>query len=311
MIIIMKKKLLAVVLAAVLSMAAFAGCSPKDNQSPDNSSNASSNTSSNGNSNASSAITVISREPGSGTRSAFIELLGVEEKDSEGNKVDHTTKEAIIANKTDVMLTQVAGNKNAIGYISLGSLNDTVKALKVDGAEATVENIKNGSYKVSRPFNIVTKGEGTDLAQDFISFIMSSMGQQVVVDNKYIAVDEAAAEFKSNGAEGKLVIAGSSSVYPVMEKLVEAYKTINTKATIELQQSDSTAGVQSTIDGVADIGMASRELKDSEKAELNGTTIAIDGIAIIVNNENASDELSSEAIKNIYTGATTNWADVK
>lgn len=292
----MKKKLLALAVTAVLSLTALAGCASNDNN--------------NGGSQ-SGTITVISREPGSGTRSAFIELFGIEVKDADGNKTDRTTKEAIIANKTDVMLTQVAGNKNAIGYVSLGSLNDTVKAVKVDGAEATVDNIKAGTYKISRPFEIAVKGEATGLKADFINYILSKEGQQVVVDNKFIAIDESAASFTSNGAEGKLVIAGSSSVYPVMEKLAEAYKIINTKATIEIQQSDSTSGIQSAIDGVADIGMASRELKDSEKEQLNPITIAIDGVAVIVNKDSTADDMTSEAIMNIYTGATTKWADVK
>lgn len=295
----MKKKLLTLALTAVLSITALTGCSTAANNGGNSSANAS------------GAITVVSREPGSGTRSAFIELLGVEEKDADGNKVDHTTKEAVIANKTDVMLTQVSGNKNAIGYISLGSLNDTVKAVKVDGAEATVENIKSDTYKVSRPFEIAVKGEATGLKADFINFILSKEGQQVVVDNKYIAIDEAAAPFTSDGSEGKLVIAGSSSVTPVMEKLAEAYKLINTKAVIEIQQSDSTSGIKSAIEGVADIGMASRELTDSEKEELNPITIAIDGIAIIVNNGNSISEISSDIIKSIFTGEITDWANVK
>ncbi|MEG0614548.1 MAG: substrate-binding domain-containing protein [Oscillospiraceae bacterium] len=257
------------------------------------------------------AITTISREDGSGTRGAFIELFGIEEKTSSGSKIDHTTKEAVIANKTDVMLTQVSGNASAIGYVSLGSLNESIKALKIDGTEATTENVKNKSYKISRPFEIAAKAETSEVTKDFMNFILSKEGQAVVVDNKYIAVSETAPAFKSSNAEGKIVIAGSSSVTPVMEKLSEAYKKINSKATIEVQQSDSTAGIKSAIDGTADIGMASRELKDSEKEALTPTTIAIDGIAVIVNKENQNDDISSENVKKIFVGEVTNWDEVK
>ncbi|MFR1758679.1 MAG: substrate-binding domain-containing protein [Christensenellaceae bacterium] len=257
-------------------------------------------------------IVVISREDGSGTRGAFIELMGVEVKDEAGNKSDMTTPGAVIANKTDVMLTQVAGNKAAIGYVSLGSLNDTVKALAIDGVEATNENVKNGSYAVARPFNIATKGtpEEGSLTADFIAFILSKEGQEVISDG-YIPVDDAAPAYAGTKPSGKITVGGSSSVTPIMEKLKEAYVALNPNATIELQQSDSTAGMTSTIDGAYDIGMASRELKDSEKAELTGTQIAIDGIAVIVNPENPVSDLSQEAVRAIFTGETTNWADVK
>ena len=257
-------------------------------------------------------IVVISREDGSGTRGAFIELMGVEVKDEAGNKSDMTTPGAVIANKTDVMLTQVAGNKAAIGYVSLGSLNDTVKALAIDGVEATNENVKNGSYAVARPFNIATKGtpEEGSLTADFIAFILSKEGQEVISDG-YIPVDDAAPAYAGTKPSGKITVGGSSSVTPIMEKLKEAYVALNPTATIELQQSDSTAGMTSTIDGAYDIGMASRELKDSEKAELTGTQIAIDGIAVIVNPENPVSDLSQEAVRAIFTGETTNWADVK
>lgn len=257
-------------------------------------------------------IVVISREDGSGTRGAFIELMGVEVKDEAGNKSDMTTPGAVIANKTDVMLTQVAGNKAAIGYVSLGSLNDTVKALAIDGVEATNENVKNGSYAVARPFNIATKGtpEEGSLTADFISFILSKEGQEVISDG-YIPVDDAAPAYAGTKPSGKITVGGSSSVTPIMEKLKEAYVALNPNATIELQQSDSTAGMTSTIDGAYDIGMASRELKDSEKAELTGTQIAIDGIAVIVNPENPVSDLSQEAVRAIFTGETTNWANVE
>ena len=252
-------------------------------------------------------ITVVSREEGSGTRGAFIELLGVEKEDEAGNKVDYTTEEAVITNNTNVMMTTVAGNEAAIGYSSMGSLNDTVKALKVDGVEATVENIKSGDYKVSRPFNIATKGEVSEVAQDFISYILSAEGQAVVSENGYIPLDDAPA-YAGKQISGKIVVAGSSSVTPVMEKLKEAYAALNPNAEIEIQQSDSTTGMQSAIDGVCDIGMASRDLKDSElEAGLTGTTIAMDGIAIIVNPANPVDSMTVEEIEQIFTGAVTTW----
>lgn len=256
-------------------------------------------------------ITVVSREDGSGTRGAFIELFGVEEKDADGNKVDNTTEAAKITNSTSVMLGTVEKDVNAIGYISLGSLNDTVKAVKIDGAEATAENIENGSYKVVRPFNIATTSEVSDAAADFISFIMSKEGQQVITDNGYISVGDEA-EYQGTDVEGKVVVAGSSSVTPVMEKLAEAYKAVNDKVDIEVQQSDSTTGMQSAIDGLCDIGMASRDLKDSEtEAGLTATVIAKDGIAVIVNNDAGIDELTSEQVKDIYTGNITTWEELK
>lgn len=259
---------------------------------------------------ADSMISVISREDGSGTRGAFIELFGVEEKDADGNKVDNTTIDAGITNNTAVMMSTVAGDPYAIGYISLGSLNDTVKALKIDGVEATAENIKAGEYKISRPFNIATKGEVSEAAQDFINFILSEEGQAVVAENNYIAIDDVQ-EYETTQAEGKVVVAGSSSVTPVMEKLKEAYAEVNPNAEIEIQQSDSTTGMTSTIDGICDIGMASRELKDSEvEAGLTGTVIALDGIAVIVNNENPVEDMTADQVKSIYVGETTVWGDV-
>lgn len=260
---------------------------------------------------ASGDITVVSREDGSGTRGAFIELMGVEEKDADGNKVDNTTESAKITNSTAVMLSTVAEDVNAIGYISLGSLNDTVTAVKIDGAEASAEAIEDGSYKVVRPFNIVTTAEVSDAAADFISYIMSTEGQAVVADNGYIPVKDTEA-YAATDAEGKVVVAGSSSVTPVMEKLAESYQAVNDKVTIEVQQSDSTTGIQSAIDGLCDIGMASRELKDSElEAGLTPTVIAQDGIAIIVNNDSGITELTSEQVKDIYTGNITTWEELQ
>ena len=255
-------------------------------------------------------ITVVSREDGSGTRGAFIELFNIEEKDSDGNKVDHTTVDADITNSTSVMMTSVAGNAKAIGYISLGSLNDSVKAVMIDGAEATVENIKSGTYKVSRPFNIATKGTVNDATQAFIDFILSSEGQAVVEENGYISAGNNGA-FSGKAISGKVVVVGSSSVAPVMEKLKEAYIAVNPNAEIEIQQNDSTTGMNSVKEGICDIGMASRELKDSEiEAGLTPIVMAMDGIAVIVNNENAVSGLTSEQVKAIFTGEITNWGEI-
>lgn len=256
---------------------------------------------------ASGAITVVSREDGSGTRGAFVELFGIEEE-QDGEKVDMTTEEASITNSTSVMMTTVAGDENAIGYISLGSLNDTVKALKIDGAEATAENVANDTYKVSRPFNIVTGAELSEAAQDFINYIMSAEGQQIIEDNGYIKVDNEAASYEAADVSGKVVVVGSSSVAPVMEKLKEAYEGVNGDVTVEVQQSDSTTGVNSAAEGICDIGMASRELKEEEEdLGLTATVIASDGIAVIVNTTNELDELTSDQVKSIFTGETTEW----
>jgi phosphate transport system substrate-binding protein len=254
-------------------------------------------------------IAVVSREEGSGTRGAFIELFGIEEKDSNGNKVDKTTDEATVVNSTSVVMTTVAGNKNSIGYISLGSLNDTVKAVKVDGVEPTVENIKNNTYKVFRPFNIATRDDISELAQDFISFILSSDGQKVVEENSYIAASEKG-PYSSTKPSGKIVIAGSSSVTPLMEKLKEAYLKVNTNAEIEIQASDSTTGMKLAMEGTCDIGMASRELKESELKKLKPTVIAMDGLVVIVNKENPVSNLTSDQIKGIFKGEITSWNEV-
>lgn len=256
-------------------------------------------------------INVISREDGSGTRGAFIELFGIEQKDADGNKVDYTTDEADITNSTSVMMTSVSGNPSAIGYISLGSLNETVKALAIDGVEASVENIKAGTYTVARPFNIATQAEVSEAAQAFIDFILSAEGQAVIEANGYIAVVEDAPAFAGSSIEGKVVVAGSSSVTPVMEKLKEAYEAINPNANIEVQQSDSTTGMNNAIEGVCDIGMASRAVKDSEiEAGLTSTTIAMDGIAVIVSNDNATEGLTKDQVRGIYMGEITDWSEV-
>ena len=254
-------------------------------------------------------ITVVSREDGSGTRGAFIELFGIESKNDAGEKVDNTTEDAEITNSTSVMMTTIAGNKGAIGYVSLGSLNDTVKAVDIDSAEASVDAIKAGEYKVARPFNIAVKDDLSDVASDFITFIMSEDGQKVVEDNGYISQGNEGA-YTATGLKGKVVVAGSSSVTPVMEKLIEAYKSVNPNASIDLQTSDSTSGMTGAMDGTFAIGMASRELKDEEAAQLTGTAIALDGIAVIVNPANTIDELSMDQIKSIYVGDITDWGDL-
>ena len=257
-----------------------------------------------------SDVTIVSREDGSGTRGAFIELFGIEEKQDDGTKVDMTTTDAQITNNTSVMLTTVADNEYAIGYVSLGSLNDSVKALKIDGAEATAENIENGSYKVSRPFNIAVKKDlNNKVAKDFMSFIMSTEGQKVVADEKYIAVADVK-DYAGTKPSGSCVVGGSSSVSPLMEKLIEAYKAVNPNASIELQTSDSTTGMTSTIEGSYDIGIASRVLKEDEAAELEPTVIATDGIAVVVNNANPLDELSADQVKDIYVGNVSTWDEI-
>jgi len=260
---------------------------------------------------AAAEITVISREEGSGTRGAFIELFGVQVKNDAGENVDLTTEEAIITNSTSVMLSGVAGDRNAIGYVSLGSLNDTVKALAVDGASATTEAIKAGEYKISRPFNIAVGANASAGTQDFIDFILSAEGQSVVESSGYIAVVEDAPAY-AGAASGKVIVAGSSSITPVMEKLKEAYVALNAGADVEIQQSDSSIGMQAAIDGICDIGMASRDLKDSELEKgLVPTVIAIDGIAVIVNLNNALDTIAKETVCAIFTGVVTDWADAE
>lgn len=282
------KKIMAMILSALTLTTTLASCGNSDD-----------------------AITVISREEGSGTRGAFVELFGVEEKDADGNKVDRTTTDAEIYSSTSVVLISVADNANAIGYVSLGSLKDTVKALKIDGVAATIDNVKNGSYKIARPFNIATKEDASELAKDFIAYIMSAEGQAIIEDNGYISNGNNGA-YAGGKPEGEITISGSSSISPLMEKLVEAYKKVNTSAKINLQQSDSSTGMSDVADGKSDIGMASRELKDSELDKgLTSTVICTDGIAVIVSNDNEIEGLTSEQVKKIYIGEITAWSEVK
>ena len=300
----MTKKITATALFGVLAVSAFAGCG-----SASSSSNGSSDAGSDAAKfDASKTISVVTREEGSGTRDAFTELTGVLVKNGD-NKTDNTTTSAVTINSTEAVITNVKDNEAAIGYISLGSLNDTVKALKIGGVEATADNVKSGDYAVSRPFNIAYKGELSDVAQDFVDYIMSSDGQKIVSDNGYVTVSENAA-YSGKKPSGKISVAGSSSVSPVMEKLAEAYQKVNTNAKVEIQTSDSSAGMQSAMGGTCDIGMASRDLKDEEKSALKVETIAKDGIAVIVNNANTCDDLTLDQVKSIYTGETTVWSDI-
>ena len=311
---IMKKKIVTLLMMAALTATALTGCNGSEEavETPETPvTTEDSVVSEDSDFDYDNDIAVVSREDGSGTRGAFIELFGVEQKNEEGEKIDYTTVEASITNNTSVMMTTVANDEYAIGYISLGSMNDTVKALKIDGVEASVENIENGTYTVNRPFNLAVKEELTDAAEDFMNYILSAEGQAIVNDNGYIMIDSAAAAFESNGAEGKVVVAGSSSVTPVMEKLKEAYATVNANVTIEINTNDSSTGVSSAIEGTCDIGMASRALKDTETAEgVQEVTIAKDGIAVIVNNNNPVEDLTTETVKNIYVGDILTWSEI-
>lgn len=289
------KKILTGILLITLVLALFAGC----NQTAKTDEFA-----------ATKDITVITREEGSGTRGAFIELMGVQQADAKGLKVDYTTPEAISTNNTAVMLTTVAGNPYAIGYISLGSLNGTVKALDIDGVKASIANIKNSTYKVARPFLLVTKGDLNGLSQDFVAYILSAEGKVVIEKAGYIGNDDTKA-YSGVKQSGKIVVAGSSSVTPVMEKLKEAYLLLQPSVTIEIQQSDSTTGITAAAAGTCQIGMASRDLKDSETAQgLTGTKLAMDGIAVIVNTTNPLTALKSTQVKDIFTGTSLVWKDV-
>ena len=284
------KKFIALALTALMLLTLAAGC---------------------GKTSESTAIYVVSREEGSGTRGAFIELFGIEQKNEAGEKIDHTVETAEVTDSTSVMMQTITGNKAAIGYISLGSLNDTVKALQIDGVDATAENVKNGTYKIARPFNVATLANVSPEAQDFLNFILSAEGQAVVEKANCISEGNTGA-FTGGSVSGRIVVAGSSSVTPVMEKLKEAYNAINPNLTIDIQQSDSSNGMKSAIEGLCDIGMASRDLKDSElEAGLTPTAIALDGIAVIVNTESERSGLTSDQVRAIFMGELTDWSEVK
>ena len=294
------KKLLAAGMIAVLAMGALTACGGDKEPAKDEGGDTAAAMTGD--------ISVLTREDGSGTRGAFIELFGIEGEDG----TDNTISSAEVTNSTSVMMQTVSGNKQAIGYVSLGSLDESlVKALKVDGVEATAENVKSGDYKVSRPFNIVTKGDVSAEAQDFINYIMSEEGQAVAEKEGYISEGNQGA-FDGGDVSGTITVSGSSSVTPLMEKLAEAYNEINPNLDIQIQQSDSTTGVTDAINGISDIGMASRELKDDELSQgVTGTVIALDGIAVIVNPENPLEDIASDTITKIYTGEITAWDDVK
>lgn len=302
-------KITAITVMSALAVTAFAGCGGNSSSTASEATSGASVTKAESAAfDTGKSIAVVTREEGSGTRDAFTELTGVLVKDGD-TKTDNTTSSAVTINSTEAVITNVKDNDAAIGYISLGSLNDTVKAVKVGSVEATAENVKSGDYVISRPFNIAYKGELSEVAQDFVDYILSSDGQAVVADEGYVAVTENAA-YSGKKPEGKISVAGSSSVSPVMEKLAEAYQKVNTNAKVEIQTSDSSAGMQAAMEGTCDIGMASRELKDKEASSLTATTIAKDGIAIIVNTANTCDDLAVDRIKSIYTGETTVWSDV-
>ncbi|MCL2757315.1 MAG: substrate-binding domain-containing protein [Coriobacteriia bacterium] len=285
-------KVITMVMVTILSLGSFIGCTG-------------------GQAGESGRINLITREEGSGTRSAFVELFEVQIEDSSGKKIDGISNSAVQTNSTSVMLTTVSGDVNAIGYISLGSLNNTVKAIQIDGVDATIDNVKNGTYKISRPFFIATLSSVNQQTQDFINFIMSKEGQKVISDFGCLAVNENAPAYVSNGSSGKVVVGGSSSVTPVMEKLKEAYVKVNTKVSIEINATDSSSGMTSTISGVCDIGMSSRDLKDTElSAGLKPTKIAIDGLAVIVNKNCSINNLTKEQVRNIFLGTTKEWSDI-
>ena len=288
------KKIIIGVLSMVLLMSLLTGCRTNGDVA-ENSAN--------------KPINVITREQGSGTRGAFVELFGIEEKNADGTKKDLIMKDAGIENNTNAILSTIQNDAYAIGYISMGSMNDTVKAVKIDGADATTANVKSGTYKVSRPFNIVVKDETNEIANDFIDYILSKEGQAIAA-KKYIAVNDNALPYSGNKPSGSITVGGSSSVAPLMEELIEGYKILNTGATIQLQITDSTTGVNSTIEGAYTIGMVSRELKDSEKENLKELQIALDGIAVIINKNNTVTDLSKENVKKIYVGDIETWAEL-
>lgn len=293
------RKVCSLALLSTLALGGLVGCGTSDVQEDEKKANTS--------------ITVVSREDGSGTRGAFIELFGIEQKNEAGEKEDMTTEEASVTNSTSVMMTTVAGNENAIGYVSLGSLNETVKAVEIEGVSPSVAAIKDGSYQISRPFNVVTHGTITNgAAQDFLDFILSAEGQRVVEDNGYIASVDNAPAYDGKMMQGKVIVAGSSSVTPVMEKLKEAYTALQPDVTVEVQMNDSSTGVNYALDGTCDLGMASRELKSSEVEKgAESVVIALDGIAVIVNQDNTVQNLTVDQVRDIYTGGITDWSQMK
>ncbi len=260
---------------------------------------------------AADTVAVFSREDGSGTRSAFAELVGLQQKAADGTPVDLTANDAVITNSTSVMLTSVANDPAAIGYVSMGSLTDAVRALAIDGVEATPANVKSGAYKLARPLNFVTKKDLSPAAQDFLAFAASAEGQTVAEKAGYVSA-ATGKPFASNGAQGKVVVAGSSSVSPVAEKIAEAFKQANPNVSVEIQTSDSTTGIALCADGTADVGMASRELADSESAKgLSASPVALDGIAVIVPPSQTVTGLTTQQVRDLFAGDVTSWSAVR
>lgn len=261
---------------------------------------------------ASGTINVVSREDGSGTRGAFTEITGVLAEDANGEEVDNTYSEAVIQNGTEGVLSTVAQDVNAIGYVSVGSLNDTVKAVQVDGVAPTTEAIQAGDFPIARNFNIAWQGDLEEVAQDFVNFIHSAEGQAVAVEEGYVeAVADAPAYDGAEGLSGTISVVGSTSVSPLMEVMAEKYNEVQSGVQIDITSNGSSAGMTAAIEGTADIGMASRELKDEEKAELNFEPIAVDGIAVVVNNGNSVEDLTLEQVRQIFAGEITAWEDVQ
>lgn len=301
------KKILTIISSILIMSLAFVGCAKNDNQETGNQPVAEQSASDFDSEN---DITVIARDAASGTRGAFHELMKIKVKEGD-TEVDKLVTGALEFDGTDKVITAVEGDKYGIGYISLGSVSDRIKAASVDGVEATIENVKSGNYKVARPFLLVTKGTESDLVKDFINFTESVQGQQLVEKNHYIASVESPTEYKASGLTGTIKIAGSTSVTPLIEKLQEVYNELNPNITFEMQSNGSSQGIKAAIDGTYEIGMSSRELKDEEKSQLNEYTLAIDGIAVILNKENPTTDLSSENITKVYTGEITEWSELK
>lgn len=281
-------------------------------------------------------IGVVSREDGSGTRGAFVEIVGVVDEDDN----DMTTLDAVIQNSTNGVMQTVAGDVQAIGYISLGSLGDAVKGLAVDGVEVTSENVTNGSYPIARPFNVAWSKdtELSDVATDFLDFVYSAQGQTIVEEEGYVQVTRSAGEeaeevtqeetteaesteesseetvelpsYEAAGLEGTIEVVGSTSVSPIMEKLAEAYSELNEGVTINITSNGSSAGMEAAMNGTAELGMASRDLTDDEKGALNYDAVAIDGIAVIVHTENPLSDISLEHVKQIFLGEVTEWEEI-
>ena len=253
-------------------------------------------------------IHVITREDGSGTRGAFSEIANIVDENGD----DAITQSATVQNGTSAVMQGVAGDVYAIGYISLGSLDNSVKAVNVNGIEATPENIMSGDYEVARNFNVAYGGELSEVAQDFWDFMFSAQAQELVAEEGYVSVDTEATEYEAKALAGDITIVGSTSVQPIMERMAQAYREYNPDVVIDITAPGSGAGVTAAIDGTADIGMASRELSDEEQAQLSETAaIAVDGIAVILHLDNITEDLSLEDISGIYSGDITTWDAVQ